>query len=140
MGRLLPEEEYEEEMRRYRVEVKEGRFRIEGRIEEIGRDLLVSVRGGTKPHIGAVGMATPRPSLKDSKKWSATSSNFTFIGHKEDLLVKRISERLAAQLKRNVVVVAGIHWDGVTSGEIETIENLTEKLSARILKKLKGTD
>jgi len=127
-------------MRRYRVEAKEGRLRIEGRIEEIGRDLLVSIRGGTKPHIGAIGMATPRPSLKDSSKWSATSSNFTFIGHKEDLLVKRISERLAARLKRNVVVVAGIHWDGVTSGEIETIENLTEKLSARILKKLKGTD
>ncbi len=127
-------------MRRYRVEVREGRFRIEGRIEEIGRDLLVSVRGGTKPHIGAVGMATPRPSLKDSKNWSATSSNFTFIGHKEDLLVKRISERLAAQLKRNVVVVAGIHWDGITSREIEIIEGLTEKLSDRILKKLKGKD
>lgn len=127
-------------MRRCKVEVKEGRFRIEGQIEEIGRDLLVSVRGGTKPHIGAIGMATPRPSLKDSKKWSATSSNFTFIGHKEDLLVKRISERLAAQLKRNVVVVAGIHWDGIISREIEMIEDLTERLSARILMKLKGTD
>ncbi len=117
--------------------MREGRFRIEGRIEEIGRDLLVSVRGGTRPHIGAIGMATPRPSLKDSKKWSATSSNFTFVGHKEDLLVKRISERMAAQLKRNVVVVAGIHWNGITSREIEIIEGLTEKLSARILKKLK---
>ncbi len=127
-------------MRRYRVEVREGRFRIEGQIEEIGRDLLVSVRGGTEPHIGAIGMATPRPSLKDPKKWSATSSNFTFIGHKEDLLVKRISEMLAAQLKRNVVVVAGIHWDSITSREIQIIEGLTEKLSARILKKLKGND
>ncbi len=127
-------------MRRYRLVVKEGRFRIEGEIEEIGRDLFVSVRGGTKPHIGAIGMATPRPSLKDSRKWSATSSNFTFIGHKEDLLVKKISERLAAQLRRNVVVVAGIHWDGITSREIETIEGLTERLSVRILKKLKGTD
>ncbi len=125
-------------MRRYRVEVKEGRFRIEGQIEEIGPDLLVSIRGGTKPHIGAIGMATPRRSLKDSEKWSATSSDFTFIGHKEDLLVKRISERLAAELRRNVVVVAGIHWDGITSREIGIIEGLTEKLSVRILKKLKG--
>ncbi len=140
MGRRFPEEECEEEMSRYRVEVKEGRFRIEGQIEEIGRDLLVSVRGGTRLHIGAIGMATPRPSLKDPKKWSATSSNFTFIGHKEDLLVKKISERLAAQLKRNVVVVAGIHWDGITSREIEIIESLTEKLSARILMKLKKNE
>ncbi len=124
-------------MKRYRVEVTEGRFRIQGLIEEIGRDLLVSIWGGTNPHIGAVGMAIPRPSLKDPRKWSATSSNFTFIGHKEDLLVKRISEGLAAQLKKNVVVVAGIHWDGITPGEIEAIESLTEKMSARILKRLK---
>jgi hypothetical protein len=138
MGRpILEEEVHEERMKRYRVEVTEGRFRIQGLIEEIGRDLLVSIRGGTKPHIGAVGMAIPRPSLKDPRKWSATSSNFTFIGHKEDLLVKKISEGLAAQLKRNVVVVAGIHWNAITSREIEVIEGLTEKMSARILKRLK---
>jgi len=43
---------------------------------------------------------------------------------------------LAAQLRRNVVVTAGIHWDGITLKEIKTIENLTGKLSERILKKL----
>jgi len=127
-------------MRRYKVEVKEGRFRSEGHIEEIGQDLLVSIQGGTKPHIGAVGMATPRPSLRDSGRWSATSSNFTFIGHKEDLLVKRISEKLAAQLKKNVVVIAGLHWKDVTSRELETIESLIEKLVLRILKKVKEKD
>jgi hypothetical protein len=138
MGRpILEAEVHEERMKRYRVEVTEGRFRIQGLIEEIGRDLLVSIWGGTKPHIGAVGMATPRPSLKDPRKWSATSSNFTFIGHKEDLLVKMISEGLSAQLKRNVVVVAGIHWNAITSREIEVIEGLTEKMSARILKRWK---
>jgi hypothetical protein len=39
-----------------------------------------------------------------------------------------------------VVVVAGIHWDAITSGEVEAVEVLTEKLSDRILKKLKGKD
>ena len=92
--------------------------------------------GGTRPHIGAVGIAVPRHSLKDPKRWSATSSNFTFPGHKEDLLVKKISEKLAAQLRKNVVVTAGIHWDSITLKEIKTIENLTGKLSDRILEKL----
>ncbi len=127
-------------MKRFKVDVSKGRFKIEGYVQDMGEDLLVSIWGGTKPHIGAVGMAIPRPSLKDPRKWSATSSNFTFIGHKEDFLVKRISEELAAQLKRNVVVVAGIHWDGITPGEIEAIEGLTEKMSARILMRLKGND
>jgi len=43
---------------------------------------------------------------------------------------------LAAQLRRNVVVTAGIHWDSITLKEIKTIENLAGKLSDRILERL----
>ncbi len=123
-------------MKRFKVEIAEGPFKIHGYVHEMGQDLLVSLWGGTKPHIGAVGMATPRPSLKDDGKWSATSSNFTFIGHKEDMLVKKLSERLASQLKRNVVVVAGIHWDNLHSKEIRLIEKMTLKTAEEILDRL----
>ena len=123
-------------MKRFLVEISKGRFKIHGLVQEVGQDVLVSIWGGTRPHIGAVGMAIPRASLKNPKKWSATSSNFTFVGHKEDTLVKTISERLAARLRRNVVVTAGIHWDGITSIEIKTIQNLTQKLSDLMLKKI----
>ena len=126
-------------MERFLVEISKGRFKIHGLVQEVGQDILVSIWGGTRPHIGAVGMAIPRPSLQNPKKWSATSSNFTFIGHKEDILVKTISERLAARLRRNVVVTAGIHWDGITSDEIKAVENLTQKLSDLILKKIMPT-
>ena len=81
-------------------------------------------------------MAIPRPSLKNSKRWSATSSIFTFVGHKEDMIVKKMSEKLAARLRRNVVVTAGLHWEGTTSKEIKTIQNLTQKLSDQILKRM----
>ncbi len=120
-------------MKRFLVEISRGRFKIRGFVQEVGEDILVSVWGGTRPHIGAVGIAVPRQSLKNSRQWSATSSNFTFPGHKEDVLVKKISEKLAARLKKNVVVAAGIHWDGITLKEIKTIENLTGELSDRIL-------
>jgi len=123
-------------MKRFLVEVSKGRLKTSGFVQEVGQDILVSVWGGTRPHIGAVGIAVPRHSLKNPKKWSATSSNFTFAGHKEDTLVKKISERLAAKVRRNVVVTAGIHWDGITLKEIKTIENLSGKLSDRILEKL----
>ena len=125
-------------MRRFSVKISKGPLRIHGYIQEMGQDLLVSIWGGTKPHIGAVGVAIPRPSLRDPRKWSATSSNFTFIGHKEDILVKKISEKLASQLKRNVVVIAGIHWDDISNREIKAIENLTEKLQGQILRRLRG--
>lgn len=123
-------------MRQFTVEVSKGRFKIQGLVQEVGQNILVSMWGGTLPHIGAVGMATPRPSLKDPKKTSATSSTFTYVGHKEDAVVKMVSERLAARLKTNVVVSAGIHWDDLTSGEIHTIAHLTQKLLDQILKKL----
>ncbi len=119
------------------VSISKGKFKLHAYTQRMGQDLLVSIWGGTRPHIGAVGMAIPRPSLRDPKKWSATSSNFTFIGHKEDAIVKKISEKLATELRRNVVVVAGIHWDGITAKEIEIIEDLTQKMSDHILKKLK---
>ncbi len=125
-------------MKRYTIEISKGRFKIHTLVQEIGQDFLVSIWGGTRPHIGAIGMAIPRPSLKDPKKWSATSSNFTFVGHKEDALVKTISEKLASRLRRNVVVTAGVHWEDMTSGEIRSVENLLQKMSGQILKRLKS--
>jgi len=123
-------------MKRLPIILSKGKFTIEGQVQEIGPDILVSIWGGSRPHIGAIGIAVPRHSLKNPRKWSATSSNFTFPGHKEDTLVKKISERLSAQLRRNVVVTAGIHWDRITLKEIKTIENLTGKLSDQILERL----
>jgi hypothetical protein len=125
-------------MKQFQVEVAKGRLKIHGLIQEIGQDILVSIWGGTRPHIGAVGIAVPRPSLKDPRKRSATSSNFTFVGHKEDGLVKEVSEKLASRLERNVVVTAGVHWDDITAREIRSVESLLRKMSVRILKKFKG--
>ena len=122
-------------MKTFRVEISKGRFKIYGQVQEVGQDLLVSLWGGSRPHIGAIGMAIPRPRLNDPTQWSATSSNFTFVGHKEDILVKKISEKLATLLKRNVVVTAGVHWNGITLKEIKTIENLVQKMSNQIFKK-----
>ena len=125
-------------MKKFAVEVSKGPLRICSFVQRIGSDLLVAIWGGTHPHIGAVAMAVPRPSLKDPRKVSATSSNFTFVGHKEDLLAKRISEKIASQLKTNVIVTAGIHWDKLPPHKIGTIEKLTEKLTDQILRKLQG--
>jgi hypothetical protein len=110
----------------------QGRFRIVARVLPIGEDLLVALWGGTRPHIGAVGVAVPRASLANPKRWSATSSNFTFVGHKEDLLAKEVSETLATTLRKNVVVTAGMHWDDLRSRDIATIQRLVRRLTAKI--------
>ena len=124
-------------MKTFKLRVSRGRFSIQALVQEIGRDVLVSLWGGNRPHIGSIGMATPRPSLKDPKKWSATSSNFTYVGHKEDSVVKMISEKLASRLRANIVVVAGIHWDNIRPEEIEIIQDLTHRLGDQILNRFR---
>ena len=78
-------------------------------------------------------MAVPRASLRDPNERSATSSVFTFPGHKEDVTVKLVSERLSGRLNRNVVAVAGIHWDTLKPEEIREIMEACEALMERIV-------
>lgn len=119
-------------MKTHRFSVQKRRFLIEASVQEVGADLLVVLWGGTRPHIGAVGIAVPRPSLADPTRWSATSSNFTFVGHKEDLLAKEVSETLAGALQKNVVVTAGIHWDDLKPGDLGDIQEAARTLARRI--------
>ena len=102
----------------------ENAYNIEAHVRLIGSDLLVAVWGGDKPHIGAVAVAQPRPSLKNPDLTSATASVICLPAHKEDLLVKTASEKLAAALKTQVVVTAGIHWDNLSpEGIAQVMQN-----------------
>ncbi|MEO0249629.1 MAG: hypothetical protein ABIN58_08860, partial [candidate division WOR-3 bacterium] len=56
----------------FTVSVKKGRFKVVAAVYEIGPDILAAVWGGNRPHIGAIGMAQARQSLRDEKKSAAT--------------------------------------------------------------------
>jgi hypothetical protein len=120
---------------RFDISEREDCFEVFAQISLMGNDLLVVLSGGNA-HIGAIGMAAPRPSLRDSKKISATSSVFTYVGHKEDVVVRAMSEGLARRLNKKVVVVAGIHWDGLKMEEVEIIVELCDRILKRIIKKV----
>jgi len=120
-------------MKRVRLTQKKGPYRIQAEALLLGNDLVVSIWGGSEPHLGAVALAMPRPSLRDSAVTSSTSSVLTRLGHKEDEIVKKVSERLAAGLNSVVVVSAGIHWDDISEEGIRTIDSLCEKLINRLI-------
>lgn len=105
----------------FRVQTNRGEYDLEANVRTIGEDLLVAISGGEKPHIGAVAMAQPRPSLKDPAVTSATASVFCYMGHKEDDLAKHAAERLAASFNTRVVVTAGIHWDDLSEEGIRKV-------------------
>ncbi|MGD8524504.1 MAG: hypothetical protein PVF56_25390, partial [Desulfobacterales bacterium] len=72
----------------FTINTDTGAYDLTASIRWIGPDLLVAIWGGEKPHIGAVAMAQPRPSLKDPEVTSSTASVFSYVGHKEDDLAK----------------------------------------------------
>ncbi len=115
----------------FKLTERKGRFELFARVDAMGPDLLVTLWGGAA-HIGALGMAVPRASLRDPHERSATSSVFTFPGHKEDVTVKLVSEALSGRLNRKVVVVAGIHWDRLQPDEIRHLMEACEALTERI--------
>jgi hypothetical protein len=119
-------------MRRFGLSSEAGRYQIHATATLIGEDLLVAIWGGTKPHIGAVAVALPRPSIADPQVISSTSSVFTLLGHKEDEVVKMVSERLSARLGKNVVVTAGIHWDNLPEEAIGEIVSNCRELADKI--------
>jgi len=113
-----------------------GRHDLKARVIQVGEDYVVCIWGGDRPHVGAVGMALPRPSLRDPQITSSTASVFTYPGHKEDHLVKEAAERLAASLGGNVVVCAGAHWEELDSRGIEEVLENSRRLVSTIIRHL----
>jgi len=118
------------------IDTHEGEYDISASVRLIGPDVLVAIWGGEKPHIGAVAMSQPRPSLKDPAVTSSTASVFAYVGHKEDELAKAAAEILAATLKTNVVVTAGIHWDNLPPEGIQRVIKNSNLLVEMILEKI----
>jgi hypothetical protein len=114
------------------VRTEQTNLVVEARAVWIGADILVFIWGGDRPHIGAVAAAQPRPSLSEENKTSATCSVLTFPGHKEDEVVKLVSESLSAILDTNVVVTAGIHWDEFSQNEIRIIRSRVEEITRQL--------
>ena len=120
----------------FRVTTDRGEYDIEAHVRSIGEDLLVAIWGGERPHIGAVAVAQPRPSLKNPAVTSATASVFCYVGHKEDDLAKEAAERLAASFNARVVVTAGIHWDHLSEEDIGKVVRNSRNLLDLIIKRI----
>lgn len=104
---------------------------------QMGKDWNISIYGGDKPHIGAVALGIPRPSLEDKNKISSSVSVLTITGHKEDFIVQKVAKILCSTLNSTVVVSCGIHIKDITFNDIQDlnlfISNLIDELIYKIL-------
>jgi len=120
------------------MEIIEGKDKYKVKLVAVrsGKELTVIISGGKKPHIGAIAISIPRPSLKDSNKVSASTSVFTLIGHKEDELSKQIAENITKVTEKATVTIVGLHIDKATPQDIEYLIQNTQKVVDKLITKL----
>lgn len=124
--------------RTFKISSGVGKHKVELVLTLVGNDVVAVISGGDRPHVGAISVAIPRPSLKDASKLSATSSVFTLTGHKDDEVTRPASEALAKELNGVAVVSAGVHIDGASREDIRKLVENTKKAlkdAIRMLKK-----
>ena len=124
----------------FTIKTDTAAYNIDAFIKGIGEDLLIAIWGGDKPHIGAVAVAQPRPSLKDKSVVSATASVFCYLGHKDDIIAKQAAEKLSATLNTNVTVTVGIHWDDIDEAGIKAIIANSQELVNTIIEKIAASE
>ncbi|MDI7276089.1 MAG: hypothetical protein QME94_08920 [Anaerolineae bacterium] len=101
-----------------------GRLRVRGTLVATGAGLVISLTGGERPHVGAVGLGVPHPSRRHPGRTSASSSVLTLSGHRDDELAKPLAEEAARRVGEAAVVVVGLHVDEASAEEIAgLIEN-----------------
>lgn len=125
-------------MEHYWVEKMQGRVNIRMEVVSMGDDYCLIITGGDRPHLGAVALSTPRPSLADPEQVSASTSVLTLVGHKEDEVARKIGHQFAARLNCQVVVACGVHLDNITRDELVMMGQMLDELAGELLNKLKG--
>jgi len=113
-----------------------GNTRLILRIMEVGDDFIFVLTGGDAPHIGAIAVGIPRPSLADPSVTGASVSVFVLTGHKDDELAKPLAMEAARMLGRVVVAVVGIHVNAASQQEIAEIIRVGLELGQEALHSL----
>lgn len=92
-------------------------------IKSVGEDILILLSGGDKPHIGCAVLAIPRPSLRDEKEISCTSSILNVTGHKDEKICRYVAETFCKKYNAVTVCTGGFHVDNLTTEQIQEVIN-----------------
>ena len=116
------------QVRLFEVAAPQPEYKIEAVCVSCGEDLVVIVGGGSRYHLGSLGLTISLPSIKDPTKLTNSTYQVPVPGHKEESLAREASLKLSKSLRKNVVVTVGIHTDEISKdliqAYIERFENL----------------
>ena len=99
---------------------------LTARVQAVDGGVRAEVYGGTRPHIGAVSIAGPEGDITTTQ----------FPTHRDGAVSARWAEALAAAGLRPAVVLAGIHYDGLSPEGISLVLADSEGLLQEVLAQL----
>lgn len=106
-----------------------GKFEISACVDSLGKDVILLIGGGQKPHAGCVVICEP-----DEASGKVTTSTHAFKTHREEVVARPIAEAVCRKTTARVVCVCGIHVEKAGKKDIELLVKNTQELGRRILK------
>ena len=108
------------------VSFGEAPYDIHFQLQPVGDDILATVTGGTRPHVGAVALAEPAEAShpvtgEPLKRTSGKVSILTAEGHKDAVIAEMFAKKLCEKYGVNVCVSAGVHVDDASREEIDLL-------------------
>lgn len=102
------------------------------RVNDLGKDVLIVIEGGARPHIGSTVLAVPRPSLTGDGSVSVTSSVINVTGHKDEELCRILAESAAKKQNAVAVCTGGFHEDNISREQIAELKAAVKEIAAAI--------
>lgn len=99
---------------------------LTARVQVIDGGVRAEVYGGTRPHIGAVSIAGPDGDIATTQ----------FPTHRDGAVSARWAEALVGAGLRPAVVLAGIHYDGLSPDGIRQVLDASDWLLREVLAQL----
>lgn len=88
-----------------------GKHRVTLEQQKIGGDLLLILKGGEQPHVGAVVVCEPGRNARIVRLGS----------HKDHIVLEPLAKTASEKYEITVVAVGGIHIDHATKNDIDKI-------------------
>lgn len=103
------------------------------KVQKVGKDLVVVIEGGDKPHIGCTVLSIPRDSLKTAGKISCTSSVINITGHKDEEICRYIAEAVCRSKHAITVCTGGFHVENMSEQQLKEVLEVIPEIILEIL-------
>lgn len=115
-----------------------GRLGVHGVLIATGDGLVVSLAGGERPHVGAVGVGVPYASPRHPGETRASASVLALTAHRDDEVARPLAELVARRTGQVAVVTVGLHIEDGTPEEIAALTENARQALGELLARLEA--